>query len=467
MKHRTKPRPAQQPIYTFQVESLSHEGRGIAHYGSHPDHPSEKQGKKVFIRYALPGETVSAQITNVVKRLEEADSIALLSEPAAIRIEPKCPHFTVCGGCNMQHIQLDEQIRLKQDVLKSHLEHFAGIQPEQWLPALRSSREDYRRKARIGVRYLPHKDKLVVGFRENQSNKLISIDRCMVLDREFGSITALKQLLQSLKAKAAIGHIELAMGDDEIALLVRHTEKLSQQDVNQLKQFALNKQWQLYLQPEGAESLHRVDDPTAAMRLHYHLDDFDLKFGFSPLDFTQVNSTINPQMVKLACDLLQLQQGERVLDLFCGLGNFTLPLARCVGETGQVVGVEGSEEMVRRAAENAEINGIIHAHFYSQDLTKDFSHHSWANQGFDALLIDPPRAGAEEIMHYVPKFGAKKIVYVSCNPATLARDAGVLAQHGYRLKKAGVMDMFTHTGHVESIALFEKYNEINDLEYDK
>ena len=467
MKHRTKPRPAQQPIYTFQVESLSHEGRGIAHYGSHPDHPSEKQGKKVFIRYALPGETVRAQITNVVKRLEEADSTALLSEPAAIRIEPKCPHFTVCGGCNMQHIQLDEQIRLKQDVLKSHLEHFAGIQPEQWLPALRSSREDYRRKARIGVRYLPHKDKLVVGFRENQSNKLISIDRCLVLDREFGSITALKQLLQSLKAKAAIGHIELAMGDDEIALLVRHTEKLSQQDVNQLKQFALNKQWQLYLQPEGAESLHRVDDPTAAMRLHYHLDDFDLKFGFSPLDFTQVNSTINPQMVKLACDLLQLQQGERVLDLFCGLGNFTLPLARCVGETGQVVGVEGSEEMVRRAAENAEINGIIHAHFYSQDLTKDFSHHSWANQGFDALLIDPPRAGAEEIMHYVPKFGAKKIVYVSCNPATLARDAGVLAQHGYRLKKAGVMDMFTHTGHVESIALFEKYNEINDLEYDK
>ena len=467
MKHRTKPRPAQQPIYTFQVESLSHEGRGIAHYGSHPDHPSEKQGKKVFIRYALPGETVRAQITNVVKRLEEADSTALLSEPAAIRIEPKCPHFTVCGGCNMQHIQLDEQVRLKQDVLKSHLEHFAGIQPEQWLPALRSSREDYRRKARIGVRYLPHKDKLVVGFRENQSNKLISIDRCMVLDREFGSITALKQLLQSLKAKAAIGHIELAMGDDEIALLVRHTEKLSQQDVNQLKQFALNKQWQLYLQPEGAESLHRVDDPTAAMRLHYHLDDFDLKFGFSPLDFTQVNSTINPQMVKLACDLLQLQQGERVLDLFCGLGNFTLPLARCVGETGQVVGVEGSEEMVRRAAENAEINGIIHAHFYSQDLTKDFSHHSWANQGFDALLIDPPRAGAEEIMHYVPKFGAKKIVYVSCNPATLARDAGVLAQHGYRLKKAGVMDMFTHTGHVESIALFEKYNEINDLEYDK
>ena len=363
----------------------------------------------------------------------------------------------------MQHIQEDEQIRLKQDVLKSHLEHFAGIQPEQWLTPLRSQREDYRRKARIGVRYIPAKDQLVVGFRERQSNKLTPIEHCMVLDREFGSIQVLRELLESLKGKAAIGHVELAMGDEDIALLVRHTEKLSSDDVNRLKQFALNRQWQLYLQPAGSDSLHRVDDPTADMRLHYALDEFEVKFGFNPLDFTQVNSTINPQMVKLACDLLQLQQGERVLDLFCGLGNFSLPLARCVGETGKVVAVEGSEEMVRRGAENAEKNGMRHVKFYSQDLTKDFSHHSWANQGFDALLIDPPRSGAEEIMYYVPKFGAKRIVYVSCNPATLARDAGVLVKHGYRLRKAGVMDMFTHTGHVESIALFEKYNEINDL----
>ncbi|MGE8559969.1 MAG: 23S rRNA (uracil(1939)-C(5))-methyltransferase RlmD [Acinetobacter sp.] len=467
MKHRTKPRPAQQPVYTFKVESLSHEGRGIAHYGTHPDHPSDKQGKKVFISYALPGETVKAQITHVAKRLEEADSIELLSTPAATRIEAKCPHFTVCGGCNMQHIQQDEQIRLKQDVLKSHLEHFAGLQPEQWLEPLRSQREDYRRKARIGVRYLPNQDKLVVGFRERQSNKLISIDRCLVLDREFGSISALRELLESLKAKAAIGHVELAMGDEDIALVVRHTEKLSVDDVNQLKQFTLKKQWQLYLQSAGSDSLHRVDDPAAAMRLHYALDEFKVNFAFNPLDFTQVNSTINPQMVKLACDLLQLQQGERVLDLFCGLGNFSLPLARCVGETGQVVAVEGSEEMVQRGTENAKNNAMTQVRFYSQDLTKDFSHHSWANQGFDALLIDPPRSGAEEVMHYVPKFGAKRIVYVSCNPATLARDAGVLAKHGYRLKKAGVMDMFTHTGHVESIALFEKDKEINDLAYDK
>jgi 23S rRNA (uracil1939-C5)-methyltransferase len=458
MKHRAQPRPKQQPEYIFQVESLSHEGRGIAHYGSHPDHPVEKHGKKVFIRYALPGETVRARITREVKKLEEADSLELLSEASEIRVQPPCPHFGICGGCNMQHIDPDVQIELKQNVLKSHLEHFAGIQPDEWLAPLRSQREDYRRKARIGVRYLPGKDKLVMGFRESQSNKLTSIDRCLILDREFGSVTRLKQLLQSLNGKADVGHIELAMGDQEIAFVVRETAQLTEQDVNQLREFALQKGWQLYIQPAGQNKLTRIDKLQSPARLHYRLDDFDVEFGFDPLDFTQVNSTVNPQMVRLACDLLHLQPGERVLDLFCGLGNFSLPLARCVGASGSVVGVEGSEEMVQRGAENAKINGIAQLSFYSQDLTQDFSHHSWANQGFDALLIDPPRSGAEEVMQYIPKFDAKRIVYVSCNPATLARDAGLLVQQGYRLSKAGVMDMFTHTGHVESIALFKKEN---------
>lgn len=464
MKHRAHARPKQQqqPEYIFQVESLSHEGRGIAHYGSHPDHPVEKHGKKVFIRYALPGETVRTRITNVVKRLEEADSLELLSEASEIRVKPACPNYGMCGGCNMQHIDADAQIELKQNVLKSHLEHFAGIQPEQWLEPLRSQREDYRRKARIGVRYLPHKDKLVVGFRESQSNKLISIDRCMILDEKFGSVTRLKQLIQSLNGQADIGHIELAMGDQAIALLVRETAELSVDDVNRLREFTLNKGWQLYIQAAGKYDLSRIDRPDQASRLHYALNDFDVEFGFNPLDFTQVNSTINPQMVRLACDLLQLQAGERVLDLFCGLGNFSLPLARCVGATGQVIAVEGSEEMVQRGAENAQNNGIAHISFHAQDLTQDFSQQSWANQGFDAILIDPPRSGAEEIMQYLPKFGAKRIVYVSCNPATLARDAGLLVQQGYRLTQAGVMDMFTHTAHVESIVLFEKENQIND-----
>lgn len=457
MKHRASSRPSQLPRSIFKVERLSHEGRGIAHYSADQGHPADKAGKKVFIRYALPGETVEAQITHQAKKLEEADCIELLSDPNPHRITPVCPHFGICGGCNMQHIQPDEQIRLKHDVLKSHLEHFAGIQPEQWLAPLRSTREDYRHKARIGVRYLPNKDKLLMGFREAQSNRLTEITTCKILDTDLDqALPELRRCLESLKAKSDIGHIELAKGDQEVALLVRHVNKLKHNDVNLLKDFTLSRGWQLYLQPSNADSLHRVDDTDAPMRLHYRLDEFDVEFGFKPTDFTQVNPTVNPQMVKLACELLNLAQGERVLDLFCGLGNFSLPLAREVGRHGQVIAVEGSEDMVKRGTENALKNSIANVSFHVQDLTKDFSQHSWANEGFDALLIDPPRAGAEEVMHYVPNFGAKKIVYVSCNPATLARDAGILVKNGYQLKKAGVMDMFTHTGHVESIALFEK-----------
>ena len=463
MKHRAKPQPSQLPSYIFKVETLSHEGRGIAHYGTDIDHPIEKNGKKVFIRYALPGETVKAQITHQAKKLEEADSFQLISEPNIDRVEPICPHFGICGGCNMQHIHPDAQIQLKHNVLKSHLEHFAGLQPESWLSPLRSTRTDYRHKARIGVRYLPQKNKLMMGFREAQSNRLTEITTCKIMDQELDhALPEIKQLLEGLKGKAVIGHIELAKGDAETALLVRHTEKLKDVDVNQLREYALKKQWQLYLQPAGIDSLHRVDDPQAEMKLHYRLDAFNVEFAFNPTDFTQVNPTVNPEMVKLACELLELRGGERVLDLFCGLGNFSLPLARKVGANGVVVAVEGSDEMVKRGTENALKNHLNNVTFYAQDLTKDFSGFSWSNQGFDALLIDPPRSGAEQVMHYVPNFGAKKIVYVSCNPATLARDAGILAQYGYQLIKAGVMDMFTHTGHVESIALFEKKQEIKD-----
>ncbi|XID74637.1 23S rRNA (uracil(1939)-C(5))-methyltransferase RlmD [Alkanindiges sp. WGS2144] len=462
MRRKQRERLRAQPPLTFTIEALSHEGRGISHYGQQPDHPEDKTGKKVFVAFGLPGETVTAKVHELHKKYEEADCETVVANLSPARVEPVCPHFGVCGGCSLQHMHPDAQINFKQDVLASHFQHFGGLSPEEWLPALRSTRTDYRRKARLGVRWVIKKDSMLVGFRERKSGYLAELNVCKVLDAQIGErIEALKQLLGGLVAREHIPQLEMAVGDDiagseSVAMIVRHLQPLPEQDVQALLDFVRPLNWQLYLQPEGYDSVHRVDTPEAPMRLHYELPDFNIRFAFSPLDFTQVNAGINRQMVKLAIDLLDLKSGERVLDLFCGLGNFSLPLARSVGKSGHVVAVEGSQEMVERGFENAALNGLDNLEFHAQDLTKDFSHQPWAVQGFDALLIDPPRSGAEEVMHYLPKFKAKRIVYVSCNPATLARDAGILAQSGYRMKKAGVMDMFTHTGHVESIALFER-----------
>lgn len=489
MRRKQRERLRVQPPLTFSIESLSHEGRGISHYVApaiadvahstestealakpvlmDSQHPAEKAGKKVFVAFALPGETVRAKVHETHKKYEEADCEGIIDHPSADRVEPICPHFGVCGGCSLQHMHPDAQITFKQDVLKSHFAHFGNLEPQAWLPPLRSTRTDYRRKARLGVRWVIKKDSMLVGFRERKSGYLAELNVCKVLDAQIGErIEQLKQLLTGLAGRETIPQLEMAIGDkiegaspadnQSVAMIVRHMQPLIDSDIEQLLAFTRPLNWQLYLQPEGYDSVHRIDAPDAPMRLHYELPEFDVRFAFSPLDFTQVNRDINRQMVKLACDLLDLKSGERVLDLFCGLGNFSLPLARCVGPSGHVIAVEGSSDMVERGYENAALNGIEHVEFYAQDLTKDFSHQPWAAQGFDALLIDPPRSGAEEVMHYLPKFKAKRIVYVSCNPATLARDAGILVQAGYRMKKAGVMDMFTHTGHVESIALFEK-----------
>lgn len=467
MRRKQREKLRQQPPLTFSIEALSHEGRGISHYAQLAGHPADKTGKKVFVAFGLPGETVQAKVHESHKKYEEADCETVLASPSPDRVAPVCPHFGICGGCSLQHLHPDAQIKFKQEVLASHFQHFGGLEPDEWLPPLRSTRTDYRRKARLGVRWVIKKDSMLVGFRERKSGYLAELTVCKVLDAQIGErLEQLKQLLTGLAGREDIPQLEMAIGDEinddtladnkSVAMIVRHLKPLIDSDVQQLLAFAGQVNWQLYLQPEGYDTVHRIDQPDAPMRLHYELPDFGVRFAFSPLDFTQVNRDINRQMVTLACDLLELKPGERVLDLFCGLGNFSLPLARRVGPSGHVVAVEGSQDMVERGFENAALNGITHLEFYAQDLTKDFSHQPWAAQGFDALLIDPPRSGAEEVMQYLPRFNARRIVYVSCNPATLARDAGILAQSGYRMKKAGVMDMFTHTGHVESIALFEK-----------
>ncbi|WP_201556678.1 23S rRNA (uracil(1939)-C(5))-methyltransferase RlmD [Psychrobacter sp. 72-O-c] len=464
-----------QPL-PFTIDGLSHDGRGVAVYGNgwgeEDGHVEDKHGKKIFVSFALPGESVDVKLTNSRTSFEEGDALNVTANPNPERAVPPCPHFGVCGGCNLQHWQPDAQINFKQSVLAEMLTHQADTQPDTWLAPVVGDRLGYRTKARMGVRYVAKKETALVGFRERSSNFLAELNECHILDPRIGfEIENLKALISSLEARSQIAQLELAMGEylpelpdgnQPVALIVRNLSPLSDSDVDKLKVFFAARNWQLYLQSKGVDSIKRIaltdnDDMSQQFgRLYYQLPEYDLTFEFIPTDFTQVNLSVNREMTKLACDLLDLKAGERVLDLFSGLGNFSLPMARLVGETGTVVGVEGSEAMTLRAAENARRNGIYNTEFYSQDLTQDCTDQPWANQGFDALLIDPPRSGAWEIMQYLPKFNAERIVYVSCNPATLARDTKALLEQGYRLTHAGVMDMFCHTGHVESIARFEK-----------
>lgn len=472
------------PPLAFKIDGLSHDGRGVAIYGNEfgveDGHSEDKHGKKVFVSFALPDESVKVRLTNSRKSFEEGDAVELIANPHPERQTPPCPHFGTCGGCSLQHWQPEGQIAFKQTVLAELLEHQANIQPDNWLQPVVADRLGYRTKARMGVRYVAKKDTALVGFRERNSNFLAELNECHILDKRIGfELENLKSLISSLEARAHIAQIELAMGEaipelkdgnQPVALILRHLEPLSKSDIDQLKAFFKARNWQLYLQSKGPESIERIalhdtDDVSEQFgRLYYQLPEFNLTYEFIPTDFTQVNLSVNRKMTKLACDLLDLKPGERVLDLFSGLGNFSLPLARLVGgedgSQGLAIGVEGSDAMTARAADNAKRNGINNTEFYNQDLTQDFSEQPWAQQGFDAILIDPPRSGAWEVMQYLPRFNASRIVYVSCNPATLARDTKALLEQGYRLTDAGVMDMFCHTGHVESIARFEKLQTV-------
>lgn len=467
MRRKQRDRLREQPPLTFTIERLTHEGRGVSHYQEqnlaeglivHQGQASPI-GKTVFVALALPGETVQAAVKETSRKLDEADTVAVI-KPSPERVEPPCPHFGMCGGCSLQHWSPDGQITFKQQVLAELFTH-AGVAVGTWLPPIRSERLDYRRRARLGVRYVQKRGETLVGFRERRSNFLADLQVCKVLDERIGTqILALRALINELSVREHIAQLEVAAGDAEylnnVAVIVRHLQPMSPEDEAKLIAFCRAQDWQLYLQAGGYDTVTRVDADPALNRLYYALPAFNLKLGFSPLDFTQVNAAVNRQMIELACHLLQLFPEQRVLDLFCGLGNFSLPLATQVGPTGRVIAVEGSTEMVERGKENAQANGLDQLEFYAFDLTKPLAGQDWAQRQFDAVLIDPPRSGALEMMPFVAGCGAQRIVYVSCNPATLARDAAILTQSGYRLTQAGVMDMFTHTGHVESIACFER-----------
>lgn len=437
----------------LSIQRLSHDGRGIAYI----------EGKIAFVDGALTGETVSAIYNAKHKQYDELRVQEILVA-APERVEPPCAHAEVCGGCAMQHLHPDAQVALKERVLHEQMQHIGGLTKYEHLPAIRSQSVAYRRKARLAVRYVTKKESMLVGFREKNSSFIAEMNDCAVLNQRVSMlITPLRNFLATLESRFTIPQIEVAVGEsampaehgihrpEEVVLIVRHLEPLPVTDQQAFLRFAQEHTVQMYLQPKGPESVHKIWPETGVDRLYYYLSEFALRMAFHPTDFTQVNGELNQRMISRALEMLDPLKDEVILDLFCGLGNFTLPLAtRCK----YVVGVEGSDEMVRRGFENAAYNGVENVEFHAANLCVDFGTNSWASRKYDKILLDPPRSGALEIIPLVAAMRARKILYISCNPATLARDAGELVKHGYVLTRAGVMDMFPHTSHVESIAEF-------------
>lgn len=428
-------------IFEASITGLSHEGRGVA----------QLEGKVVFIDGALKDEQVKAKLTKTHRRFDEAEVMEILT-PSPERVNPRCVHFGICGGCVLQHMHDQAQILAKQRVLLDNFRQLGKVEPEALLEPLTGPTWGYRRRARLGVKWVAKKGKVLVGFRERGTPYLAELTRCEILDPSIGlRLEELAQLIGQLEAKERIPQIEVAVGDEATALVFRHLDPLSAQDQARLMDYAKNRGLYLYLQPAGPDSVHLLWPENG--ELYYSLPAHEVRIDFLPVDFTQINGLLNRKMVDLAVRLLDPQPQERVLDLFAGLGNFTLPLAR---RAAQVIGVEGDEAMVRRGEVSARKNGITNTRHYVGNLFEPDPALPWMKESYDKILLDPPRAGAMEIMPYLAKMHSKRIVYVSCNPATLARDAGILVhEHGYRLTHAGVMDMFPHTAHVESIAVFE------------
>ncbi|WP_222564974.1 23S rRNA (uracil(1939)-C(5))-methyltransferase RlmD [Novilysobacter antarcticus] len=433
--------------FEVDIHALSPDGRGVARLDD---------DVTMLVAGALPGERVLATRTGRRRGVHEARTVDVL-RASPDRVTPRCEHFGTCGGCALQHLDGTSQILAKQAVLLDHLRDAAGIAPPQLLEPLVDAAWGYRRKGRFSVRRVEKKGKTLVGFRETDPRFVAEIHRCHTVIAEVGEkVAALAELVDSLQARSDIPQIEFIAGDataqfNGVALVFRHMLPLSHADHDSLIAFGQQHGFAIFLQPGGVDSVHPLWPADPA--LSFRMPRWDIEFSFRPLDFIQVNAGLNERMIQRAMELLDVQPGDRVLDLFCGLGNFTLPLARTVRE---VVGVEGDAGLVERARENAQRNGMDNARFHSADLSMDLSGQSWMEQRFDKLLLDPPRSGAAFVLEHLPLDQFQRIVYVSCHPASLARDTALLAERGWKLKSAGVMDMFPQTAHVESIAMFEK-----------
>jgi len=435
---RRRNRPAVNPEpFTVDIDKASHEGRGVA----------TVNGKKVFVFGALPGEQVEAKRIRSHRSYDEAEVVKVLT-PSPQRVEPVCPHFGTCGGCSLQHLDPEAQISWKQESLAEQLTQLA-VTVQQWMPPLRAATEGYRRRARLGVKYVIKKQRLLVGFRERASNFLCDMTGCKVLHPSIGErLPLLMEWIASLEAYDSIPQLEAIITDECTLLVVRHLQALSEADQAKMRAFAQQHSIALALQPGGLDSIHPLWPEQQT--LYVHPNDA-IKIEFQAGDFTQVNFDINRQMVQQALDWLKPETHERVLDLFCGLGNFSLPLAQ---RSASVMGVEGDSAMVQRATRNATVNGIENVQYFEANLFKEVSDTPWLEGEFDAVLLDPPRSGAQEIIPTLMQKQIPRILYVSCSVASFVRDAAVLVKGGYVLEKVGVMDMFPHTAHVETMALF-------------
>ena len=426
--------------YELEIIDYSDECRGIAKF----------EDKTIFVRGALLGEKVLASRYKNNANFEEADTLEVL-EKSANRIEPKCEFYSVCGGCSLQHLSSENQINLKLDLVKRMFEK-SGLLVEKWLLPLTSEVWGYRRKARLGVRYVTKKDKALVGFRERKSAFLADMDSCEVLHPSIGkNLHLLAECVEKLSIKYKVAQFEVAISESDTVLILRNLEELTVEDKNILRTYAdmLNIKWQL--QSGGPDTIEDLDEPA---KLTYNHKKHNITMDFLATDFTQVNFDINQKMVNMALELLDLQTTDTVLDLFCGLGNFTLPIAKYCKSA---VGIEGDSGLIERAKQNAIANKIENAEFFKADLFEDISGMAWVRgKTYNKALIDPARSGALEVIKLLPKLGVEKLVYISCNPATLVRDSKLLTELDYKIKEATVMDMFSQTAHVESIVYFEK-----------
>jgi 23S rRNA (uracil1939-C5)-methyltransferase len=437
-------RQATAAVETGTVMALTHEGEGVV-----------REGKTAFVTGALPGERVTFQRIKRRRQHDEARLVEVL-EPASDRVAPRCAHFGLCGGCAMQHLAPSSQIAAKEAELREGLERVARASPATWLPPMRGPEWRYRRRARLGAKYVPKKGRVVVGFRERMAPYIAALEGCDVLVEPVGGLIApLSALLTSLSIRERVPQIEVAAADNALALVMRVLEDAPAADLARLAEFEAAHGLRIYLQRGGLDTVRRLPGaPAGEAPLHYGLPAFGLEIEFAPTDFVQVNAAINAALVERAVDLLELDARSSVLDLFCGLGNFTLPMAR---RAARVVGVEGEAQLIARARHNAARNGIGNAEFHVADLAAPLSAGTpWATGPYTHVLLDPPRAGAQEMLPTVARFGPQRVLYISCHPGSLARDIGTLVHdHGYALRAAGVLDMFPHTAHVESIAVLE------------